>query len=77
MCCTFNVLLVPVDKHELCKSFRNLTAEEQVAAVKKLLNNVKESYHDDVVEFLVVTYLCAENKHPIKCMIMRFALHSH
>ncbi|XP_061376751.1 tRNA (32-2'-O)-methyltransferase regulator THADA isoform X2 [Danaus plexippus] len=60
------------DKHELCKSFRNLTAEEQVAAVKKLLNNVKESYHDDVVEFLVITYLCAENKHPIKCMIMRF-----
>ncbi|CAG9583436.1 unnamed protein product [Danaus chrysippus] len=73
---SFKPVVIPdvykFDKHELCKSFPNLTAEEQVAAVKKLLNNVKESYHDDVVEFLVITYLYAENKHPVKCMIMRF-----
>ncbi|XP_052741965.1 thyroid adenoma-associated protein homolog isoform X2 [Bicyclus anynana] len=64
--------LIGVGDNELCKKFITSNAEGQLAVLKQILCTVKENCVHDIVHFLVIAYLNADLKHPVKSMISRY-----
>ncbi|CAB3256025.1 unnamed protein product [Arctia plantaginis] len=58
--------------HELFQKFADATStDEQLPILRKIVDLYRDAIDTDIIKFMVVVFLQAEAKHPLKCFIAR------